>query len=543
MKLQFPRKWRRQTPIFLIGLILFGVGVLGFGFEAWQTKQNQLSNMLSSEVLLMSTIETDALVDIPESDLENYLPAWMGDVALKNESLKKWLGKEVALIVAGEADFVIGARYRNKSAMKDWLETSLLENETFTVTKTEKGELWSPSISSSQVFLVTKKWVFASSSLTAIQSVFAEGQTLADSNRYKEAFGDLSSKQSMRLYVNLEDYLSTLISDERFAVYGPMLSALGQTFTDLGLVAENDENQWQVNSQFVLSDEVKGKMEAAGKIKNTTVPDLAHYSPSQPLLFINGQDLNQRYLYTKMLLAELNPQFELIFDGLLRAQVTRWLGEGVDFEKDVLQAIDGPYSLTFDYNKGLNWLFVTEGQAGKDIQDLIKTAQGQFSPRVETVELPDGTTREQLVAVPGSAVEIETVTANGFTYSKTSSSGLNQGKMAFINQGQYFLLASNSDLLESALTASSSENASLATNEDFRKAVLFKLGKAESFVFLNQDKLKKALEPLIVLEEEVSAASGPSWWQEITKLPIRNLILSRRVETGKVMVKWLFFMN
>lgn len=547
MKLHLPRKWRRQTPVFLIGMGLFALGVLGFVFEAWQTRVNQLDQLLSNEVVFVAQASTDKLEGLQNQNLNYFIPSWLSEAEIENKYLARWLGKEVALIAIDDKHFILGARHRHRSALKTWLQTQLLPGEQFTITKTDQGEVWTPGFSSQQAFLIMDRWVFAGDSLETLQKAFStERPSLASSDRYQRAFAGVPDSREWRLFIDLENYLMDWKPAPNLAVYQPLITAFGQAIPTLGLTAKSiDESILKLNAQFQLAMTQPADT-LTPALKNTTIPDLAHFAPNQVMFFLNGQELYGRYQHTKNFLKELNPQFELIFDGLIRAQVERWLGETADLEKDLLAKIQGPYAIMLDYNEGIDWLFITESQVGETLENQIRTAQGRFAPKVETVELPDGTIREELVAAPPEAIKINEVTHQGWTYSVTQSASLNQGELAFLQQGKYFLIASNRDLLESALEAKKSDTASLANNNDFRQAVLYRLGQAESFGFINVNKLKKAIEPLSETPLESSedeAEAAFAWWQEILRLPLRNIIFSRRVEAESVMVNWLLFGN
>ena len=524
IKLRLPRKWRRQTPIFMAGAVLFLIGVIGFGIEAWLARVNQLEHLVSEKVVVLAKAPTASL---PGVEFDDYLPDWV------NSDVENWIGNEVALLALDQREYALGARYDSKSALKDWMETVLTEDETFTITKTAQGELFTPEFSSELSFLVTDRWVFMARGLATIQTIFDTAAPLSASAQYRA----VSKQGPWQLYVNGEQLLSGWETTEPLTAYGPLIQALGQAVPAFNLAGKSAKEEiWEFDSAFVIPS----RESVSVKKKNTTIPDLAYYAPNQVLFFLNGQDLYQRYLDTRTFLGTLNPQFELIFDGLWEAQITRWFGDQLDFEQDFLQAISGPYALMFDYSNGLDWLFVTESEFGEEVVDLIKTAQGQFSPRVEVIELPDGTTREELVATAPGAVNIKTVSRNDLEYLVAKSTGLNQKELVFKEDGKNFLLSSDRDFLESALQAKQSESTSLASNTDFRQAVLFKLGQAESFGFLNMDKFRKATEPLTIADPDPEKRN---WWQTLGNLPVRNIIFSRRLEQDRVLVKWLLFGN
>ena len=527
IKARLPRKWRRQTPIFMTGAILFLIGVLGFACEAWLVRVNQLDHLVSSEVVVLAQMPTSSV------DLGNYLPDWLQS---DTESPSSWIGSEVALLSLDQHRYALGARYQSQAALKDWMQSLLPESDSFTTTKTNQGTLWTPEFSSDLSFLVMNRWVFAAESLVTLQTIFDASNTtkLHQVARYKEVFKGYGHWQ---FYIDSSRLLAEWEVSESLLAYGPLLQAAGETVPAVGLTGKaKSETEWAFVSEFLMP----ALTEKTAKNRNTTIPDLAYYAPNQVLLFLNGQNLYQRYKDTRDFLSTLNPQFELIFDGVWQAQITRWFGDEADFENDFLQAISGPYAIMLDYSNGLDWLFISESQFGTKVTDLIKTAQGRFSPRVEVIDLPDGTTREELVATAPGAVDIEAITSNGFEYSVAKSASLNKGELAFVQSGNNFLISSDRDFLESALAAKASEDTSLASNNDFRQAVLFKLGQAESFGFLNMDKFRKTIEPLTLAQED---GDKITWWQTLGSLPVRNIILSRRLETDRVLVKWLLFEN
>jgi hypothetical protein len=265
--------------------------------------------------------------------------------------------------------------------------------------------------------------------------------------------------------------------------------------------------------------------DVVAKPANKTLPNLAYYTPKNALFFQNGEDLYAKYQHTKSYLNELDPQLALVFEGLIRAQAETWFGNDFDFETDFLQLIRGPYAFMLDFNQGLEIGFITtlgEQQDPEAINQLIQKAQSRFTPVTEEVELPDGSTRAELIASDPQNLPITQKELNGQTY-YSSNQADGRINFSYTQIGEYLVMANRVNLIEKVIGTQTNQENSLVANQDFRNSVLYEFGSAEVYGFVNASKLNQLLfywQETQTTEDNLSL----TWLQNL-----RNVTFSRQV--------------
>lgn len=219
---------------------------------------------------------------------------------------------------------------------------------------------------------------------------------------------------------------------------------------------------------------------------------LSKFIPSEKLaVYFGGADLSSELENTLLALEKLNPAYGILLEGLFRAQVNKIFGTNINLEQDVYPLFEGEYSFTISPRKngaiGLQ-LLLTHKNAEKTKVMLKKLSEGfgllaaQFTPRVRTITLPDGTESRELVSDPESLkifhetdknLEIECAevqaTNYGFCYTLTDS---------------LVLLANDMDALRQGIVSIRGKGETLDTFQPFREGLsnLSKVNEEMTFV-------------------------------------------------------------
>ncbi|MDH3324962.1 MAG: DUF3352 domain-containing protein, partial [Candidatus Peregrinibacteria bacterium] len=383
--------------------------------------------------------------------------------------------------------------------------------------------------------------VFISSSSSAINEIFISEKKLESNEQYRKIRLDTPRKSFFFSYADSAQFVDLFLSGDRFATQKPLFDAGAKTLSSIGFSADVDDKSISVRSKILTADGVFSEHEIK-KAANSVMPRLAQFSPKDALFFMNGIDLYAKYAHTKEFLAQFHPQFSVIFEGILRAWGRENFGDKFDFEKDFLAKMRGQYAVLVDFEDEampfLDFTLIT-GFGGVDIEknlsdfhDAIHFAQSRFTTKVEEVELPDGTVREELVAVDESEIPINKIEFKGRDYFTVENSGSsNSKKLSYGFVENFLVFSTHENGLKSVLSAQATPENALSQNKDFRDSVLFRYSPSESYGFVNFAKLENAIN--LISNAEIGE-SGDFSITNLIRKNIRNATFARKVFPGEI---------
>ncbi len=526
----------------LIGILIFFLGIWGLVSWFGVGTSPALDRIFPADTgvfaqISLSSHSAQKLQQLfPEANVVNVLNQTFGQqfgLTLTEESLS-WVGKRLGIAFSEKGDITLAVQFRNRSRAEAFLEQFRLEGESFTREKISGGaELWTPSFSSSLAFGFFKGYVFFSSSEENLRKTFLSSEKLADTDLYQDVRKDFSSSSALFAFVKTQDGLPWL-SPERFAAQKPLIDAVSKTLPALGISAEIEKEGLKMQAKVVTTEGVFQKRDIERDAEQI-LPELAQFAPRDVLFFMNGYDLYAKYQHTKEFLAEFHPQFSVIFDGILRGVTRELFGEKFDFERDALSKMHGQYAVILDFHDPLSpflYLTIVTGFGGADqegnvseLNQAIDFAQGQFSPELREVKLPDGTVREELVAAEKGSIPIVKREVEGQSYFTVQSPSNASSQFSYGFAQGYLIFSTQEQGVKSVLSALRGD--SLAQNEDFRESVLFLFSPSESYGFFNVSKWASAFEIL-------SETSEYSAWGQFFHSSSRNLTFSRKVFPNEI---------
>jgi len=529
---------------FLIGFGLFFLGVIGGVFYLQQNQQRQIDHLISDKALAVIEIKLnksnlDFVVNQLGSgeDTPIKVPGVNSPFTLSDFS--PWLGQNLALGWLPNQQFLHAFDYRKKSDALAFAETFLLPAEVFTEIETVYGTVLTPSYSSKNAFMFYKGWLLWADNPLTLSQELSSPNKLKENAAYRAMEKDLPKLKFVKTYFNFAGDTSALTVTSENQSYAPLLRGLGTSTPQWGMTFNIKDNAVLGDIKVSTHKAVYDESEVVAKPANKTLPNLAYYAPKNALFFQNGEDLYAKYQHTKSYLNELDPQLSLVFEGLIRAQAENWFGVDFDFETDFLQLIRGSYAFILDFNQGLEIGFITtlgDTQNPDSINELIQKAQSRFTPITEEVELPDGSTRSELIASDPQNLPIKQNELNGQTY---YSSSKDDGRINFsyTQIGDYLIMANRVNLIEKVISTQTNPENSLAANEDFRNSVLYEFGSAEVYGFVNAAKLNQ----LLFYWQETQTLDTPFTLNSLQNL--RNLTFSRQVFPEVMYIKLRAFFN
>ena len=359
--------------------------------------------------------------------------------------------------------------------------------------------------------------------------------------KYKKLKQDIDEDSLMTIFLDSEKTLNLLATSQKMVVLKPLLETIVQVFPGAGISLDVEDQGISLNGTFLAQEGVLSTH--APQQPAQLMPELAPFASSDILFFINGLDFYEKYAHTKSFLSSINPQFSLLFEGILRAKFQELFGEEVDFEEAFLSLMHGQYTLLADFRNDLypflEFTLITEfgDGSGEEIlstmHEMVRSAQSHFTTEVEEVRLPDGTIRKELVSVDKDSVTIEEVPVGENVYF-TVSSDTEGTKFSYSFVDKYLVFSTHEEGIKSVLSNKNKLQPNLSENNDFRESIIFRYPPSESYGFVNIAKLTSALE--FVSEKPLS-------WGDFLKNNVRTATFARRVLPENIFIDLFLFVR
>jgi|GEM_PF-6770260 len=533
-----------KDRFFLLGAGLFFLGLIGTVIGLQQAQQRRVDHLIGQNTLATVEVKLNAknanfIADKLNLESSTAIPLLGSTNQLTAESFKPWIGKQLVLSWHPKQAFLHAFDYRRKVDAKEFMQQFLLPSETLAEQNSEFGTIYTPSYSSNHAFLFYKGWLMWANNPATLVQQLSEPKKLYQYKPYTQLKKDLPSLKLAHTYINFSGDTSDLTARSENQALAPLMQGLGRSTPHWALALEVEDKTLNGDIKMLTHEALYDPTQVVSKAKNRTIPDLAYFAPKNALFFQNGHDLYAKYLHTKSYLNELDPQLALVFEGLIRAQAETWFGTNFDFEEEFLSLIRGPYAFVLDFNQALEIGFISSLDADQDpeqINQLIQKAQSRFTPVTESVELPDGSTREELVAIDPANLPISQNELQGQTYysAKKDDGSIN---FSYSQIGDYLVMTNRANLVQKIISTQADQSKSLAANQDFRHSVLYDFSNAEVYGFLNAPKLAQ----LNLYWQETTGTQSPVSLQIISSL--RNLTFSKQVFTDGIFMKLRAFFN
>lgn len=547
MKKQKNKNFRKS---FFSGILLFSLGIFGV-FVYFNNHLNlEVSKLFPAKTLFLTEVDLNKKFLEKLSNLfENNNFLELADETLFqkfsisfSDDLMPWIGKKMGVGILENGDLVVALKYRDLKKTQSFLDKFKTEEEVFSVKNLENGEIWTSSYSSQMFFGFTKGWLLITKKEESLKNIIEKNTSLNQQVKYKDLFKDLPKNNFLLTYFDIEKLEKVFTNSEKFKQYQPIFEAFSMSIPQVGMVVNVDKKGLVFESKFKTHKGVFSQNEIR-KATNKTIPELANYSPKNTLFFINGSDLYAKYLHTKNFLSDLNEQFPIIFDGLLRAQSREIFGEEFDFENDFLSKMRGQYAFLVDFENSLypflDFTFLS-GFGGLDkeqnlsqFHEAIHYAQTRFAPQIQEVDLPDGTKRKELISAKPEEIPIRKVEYENKEYF-TAQNLISDKKFSYGFVENNFVFSTHEEGIKSVIAVAEKTRSNLAENSDFRDSVLFKFSPSESYGFVNFSKLISGVELLSEINSE-------SVWSQFLRLNVRNITFARKVFPEAVFFKAILF--
>lgn len=439
---------------------------------------------------IQDTALTSQFQDLITSQLSQKTPVTTDDFL-------PWVGTDIAFAEFANNEFMIFASYRNKTQAEAFLQKFLLPGESLSTQETDLGTVFSPSFSSEYTFLFHGKYLVIADSTNTLSQNINTDMSLATSQTYVDFLRDLSPRRTLFMYVNTAAYAQKIAQDLAWERYSPLLTILAQNIPAVGSTVHVNNDMIDVRTKMLtvpgLFDQKRIRRQSPDFI-----PSFADFTAHNSLVFISGKDLYEQYLHTKTYLTQFHEDFPVLFDGILRAESQRLFGPKFDFEKDFLSKTQGPYALIIDQEDNaypfLRYSFLTEFTNAdtklnlKQVEEALLFAQSKFVTQVQTVELPDGTTRDELVSIPASSLQITEKEHKGTPYfTIVLPTADQQFSYGFIRNN--FIFSTHEAGFQSIIDVVQNDNINLTYNSNFRDTIVNDFARSQTYGYVNLDKM------------------------------------------------------
>ena len=422
--------------------------------------------------------------------IKKYLPWPPSAPAL--ETFPDWMSGPQAL-GADEYGWIWVAKVKDWDRATAWLQAWGLAEENGNWSPKNHGEIWELPISQAVVAARRGHWLFLAQQQISAGHWLTHSESLAQSKAWQESLGPLLRRNTV------------LRAWHRGEALDDSWQGAWQSFFPYGAWTVSAQKAgWRLDTRWK-----SGNIDTVQRLpKSPLVPKLAKTSGIDPLLFINGKDLGQYYEQTLQRWADLSPSAATFWRGVWHQKLSPFLG--TDWES-LIENFEQEFAINLHYPSGENpalaGSLVTgiDSAAELDISNLVVQAQQRLTPKINTVTLPNGETRQELVQRRADEILITAIEETDFSQVAMSenleTTALSFGKLA---DGSLVLGSHPESLLSLQKTLQGGQK-NLSENNIFRQAVLFELPASEGYGLVSLRHWIPLISPFISVEDFV-------WW-------------------------------
>lgn len=334
-----------------------------------------------------------------------------------NTDLSGWLGRRAGIA------FLTGLDSNNAAQLSRiyFIETKDLKKsqeslaaKSFVLSKYGNFDLYTNSLNQNITIAAINNYLVVAENqdnLKHLIDLFSKQPKLADDQNFRKTANNLPQNGLAFGYLNLEKLFSFLTSNNQFvAQKGQDFSALKPYLgifnsTGISIIA-------QPNALFAQTYTSVNKS-ALSRQKFLTFNDkyrgdLLSLANPDTILFAGGHDLSKELTELESMFQSGNKSSSIVFQSVLNSQKERYLGKDIDLQNDLYPLLENEYLFTVDNNfeKPVFSFFLKLKDPKTDLPKLEKIVSafietsGIFSPKIQSVTLPDGTQGQEIVASP-----------------------------------------------------------------------------------------------------------------------------------------------
>jgi len=472
----------RGGLLMLIGL--FSLAFIGWFLFGKMFRPQYIAEILpSGDTLAVLEINTDGAASQPKQfyELMTKYPVYGKDALVKlmtyilpvdfAKDVEPWLGRRVGLALvkapsSGQMERIYFVESRDHEMTLKFLKSRALQaaNEEVTSRDFKGYKVYGYSVSHLFEFTFINNYLVLAENGKTMESVLEKiavgGQKLADDPAYAKATNNLPQGSLVFGYADFRSIYETLSADQDFMArkgqdfmaFKPFLAV----FKSAGMTVFAEKDKFAIQSFTNLDKEALKDGEYI-TFSEKYRGNLLSISGEQPVLLAGGHDLTKEINRLQELFRGGTNTSALIFEGLLEAQKQVYLGKEISLKDDVYPLLTGEYLFTVDNSleKPQMSLILEMTDKTRDlprfekIVNAFQNTSGIFSPKIQTVTLPDGTVGQEIVASPEQVEKYdEKYGAKDLVTLKLGNTGWNIFYAAVEDK---LLISTNKDLLKNMI--------------------------------------------------------------------------------------------
>ncbi len=338
--------------------------------------------------------------------------------------LYPWLGRQVGVILYDTVDMdsmdsispIYFVESRDQNATLKFLNDQKLSDESDSIIEKDYAgrKIYEFSQSQKAVFSFVNNYLVVAEDERLLKNYLdhlAEGLKLSDDDNYRKVANNLPRGGIAFGYVDYKRMIEALENDKLFInqkgqellVFKPFLDVFkaegisvfvengrftAQTFTAIDNAVLDGE------SYITFSEKYRGELLA--------------YANQNPVFLMGGHDLTKEINRLEDVFKSGTKTPALVFEGILEAQKQLYFGKDISLEEDLLPLLTGEYLFTVEnsFEDPKVSIFIELQNKSSDIPKFEKAVNsfvevsGLFTPKIQQVELPDGTIGREVVASP-----------------------------------------------------------------------------------------------------------------------------------------------
>lgn len=340
-----------------------------------------------------------------------------------DKDIYPWLNRQVGVALIekseekGQVDVLLFIEIKDKGKTLEFLESRGLQSqEDYLLTNNYEGvKIYRYALSQTYNFMFINSYLVIANNETVLQSVIDTNKQhknqLISNPLYQKVSQNLPINTLVFSYVDMGKLIDVLKENEGFMsekgrellAFEPFL----KLYKAFGMAAVMESGNLAVQTFTSLDENY-----LAGKdfinFDTKFRANLLDYVSEDVVFYVGGLDLQKQiHRYADIMSAGGEVSY-LIFEGMLQAQKSKYLGPEIDLEEDVYPLLQGEYALAVNENDEYESVsIILELEDPLRDKDKIESIVDSFvrksailAPKIVEVELEDGTTMEEIQTVP-----------------------------------------------------------------------------------------------------------------------------------------------
>lgn len=304
---------------------------------------------------------------------------------------------------------------------------------------------------------------------------------LTGDENYQKVINNLPQGALVFAFVNYQKLYNALTNDPRISTGKASSIIPFKPYLDLfaaeGVSIFSDKGRFVIQSFTAVNKKVLDNQSLI-TFNEKYRGDLLNLANEEAILFIGGHDLSKELGRFGEIFQSSTQTSSLIFNGLIEAQKDRYFGKDFSLKDDIYPLLHGEYLVTVENNfeKPFTTFLIELNDKTNDIVKVeklisafVKTG-GVFSPRIQSVTLPDGTKGQEVVASPEKIERIdEKYGSTNITVLKIGNTGISIYLAVIRNS---LVVSTNPDSLHKIIDRSEGKvSTNLSTSNFFNKNI------------------------------------------------------------------------